>query len=316
MESMDIACKKSNVLEGKTGRSQGTVPGRQAGTCVQLEGDRRDCPGRLVEDIQEIKEAITQVKEQGEEWHTNFYVADDRLSFWISAGQIRMRQTGSTLLIFRQRPMQWQMYVCNTAGETLASDLAECLLGVEGNISTDILGQDEALAEALPANGFRRYMLLHRITQTYPEPTPPVEPFDDKWLAGEEDLPGIMEILYENMDPRCEQLPDPEEFLQDIRNRNVLAIHAEESRELAAFLSFHRKGKLLHWEYWVSRKKYRKEKLGLKLYAPYMQLNWDARRQIGFVRDDNPMIEVYEYMGFRKDGLKDEVFVRDGKDID
>ena len=31
------------------------------------------------------------------------------------------------------------------------------------------------------------------------------------------------------------------------------------------------------------------------------------------MRDDNPMIEVYEYLGFRKDGLKDEVFVKDGK---
>lgn len=33
--------------------------------------------------IQEIKESITQVKERGDEWYTNYYIADEIAASWI-----------------------------------------------------------------------------------------------------------------------------------------------------------------------------------------------------------------------------------------
>ena len=130
---------------------------------------------QLVKYINEIKEAITRIKEQGDEWHTNFFVSDERLAYWIEAGQLYLLQKEYTLVVMRRRPMQWQMYLCNTKEESLSHELSECLQGLEDNISTDVLGQELALSEALSVSGFRSYMLLHRITQTYDNPQKPVE---------------------------------------------------------------------------------------------------------------------------------------------
>ena len=265
----------------------------------------------LVKNVDEVKESINKIKSMGEYWNTNFFVRDEKLAYWIEAQQAYIKLNDYTLFILRKRPTYTQMYICNTDDDALKIDLCNFVENCKGTISTDILGENDILVDALKQANFKSYMTLHSYVQNYV--STPVKPdkIDDKWFAKEVDLDGIMEILYENMDPLCEQIPDREEMLQDIKDHNVLVIHSPKTGELAAFLAFHRYGKLLHWEYWASRKKYRKDKLGLKLYEPYMQLNYDVRRHFGFVRDDNPMMEVYKYMGFRFE-LKDEVFVREG----
>jgi len=266
----------------------------------------------LVRDIRSIREKIEQVKARGDDWITDCYLDEKKLIRWISEEQLFLGNTDEAFLLYRDRGSHDQLYwgfpSLESAGEIFQRELHHA----DKKIISDLLfrGDEDAMRKLLLACGFHSYMTFTRMTKM--ETPQPKQQIDAKWFASLEDLQAVVAILKETMDPECEQLPDQEELAQAISEQRVLVIHDPESGELAAMTMFDRQGALLLWRYWASREKYRRKKLGLLLYQPYIEWNADARRHVLWVRDNNPMKNVYAYFGFRPDGLRDEVFHYEG----
>ena len=262
----------------------------------------------LVRDIREVLEKIECVKQNGDEWITDFYMDENEVARWISEGQVSLSDTDEALFLYRDRGTHLQLYWGFPSLASMEVLMPEELASAEKKIITDFLshGEDRAERKALLGCGFKSYMTFTRISKLNSHPEK--KDIDPKWFARPEDLQGVADILAETMDPDCEQIPDEGELRKAIAEHRILVIHDSESGELAAMTMFDRRGVWLHWRFWGSREKYRQKKLGLQLYEPYIELNGDARRHVGWVRDNNPMREVYHYFGFRPDGLKDEVF--------
>lgn len=262
----------------------------------------------LVHDIQEVHEKIDRVKSRGEEWLTDFFMDEKEVCRWIAEGQVSLSNTDEAFFLYRDRGTHEQLYWGFASAEAMQSLLRAELVQADKKIITDLLsrGEDGAERQALLDAGFSSYMTLSRMFMINNHPEQ--KTIDAKWFARPEDLQDIIDILAETMDPDCEQIPDEGELRMAIAEHRILVIHDPESGELAAMTMFDRRGAWLHWRFWASREKYRQQKLGLQLYQPYIDLNSDARRHVGWVRDNNPMREVYRYFGFRFDGLKDEVF--------
>lgn len=262
----------------------------------------------LVRDISEVHEKIGRVKSKGDEWITDFFMDEKAVCRWIAEGQVRLSETDDAFFLYRDRETHEQLYWGFSSQESMAPALRDELSQAEKKVITDFLsrGEDRFERQALLSCGFQSYMTLSRISMVNPHPKK--KSIDPKWFAKPEDLQDIIDILKETMDPGCEQIPDTEELREAIAAQEILVIHDPESGELAAMLMFERRGAWEHWRFWASREKYRQKKLGLQLCQPYIDLTSDVRRHVGWERDNNPVKEIHWFMGFRPDGLKDEVF--------
>ena len=59
---------------------------------------------KLVESIDEIRQAITHIKENGAEWFTNLYVEDGKLENWIGKQQLFLMTKKKNTTNKRGRP--------------------------------------------------------------------------------------------------------------------------------------------------------------------------------------------------------------------
>lgn len=267
---------------------------------------------KLVESIDEIRQAITQIKENGTEWFTNLYVEDGKLEKWIEKQQMFIEMNPTDFFLVRKREGFWHMYFAVTDIGKFERNLHGILRQCDGKIIVDLLGDIELLKGLLCAHGFKKYMSLTRMMKfcTDNQKSNKV-PGTAYAILGEEQQ--ISDILYENMDPLCEQIPDLDEIQVGIEQKNILVVRHENfvHGEIEAFLWWERYGITSQWRYWASRKKYRYTGAGLKLYPLYFSATAGVKRHVIWVRDDNPISKLQQYYGFKFDRLKDEVVVLD-----
>jgi len=259
-----------------------------------------------------IQEAITVIKEQGAEWLTNFYVDEGRLERWIQKGQVYYHVSAQTLLLLRQRQGFWQLYLTSSSVHDLCECLERFLPDDDDIFVTDVLGEVPALREALQAYRWQSYLKLQRIVKLNP-PGQVAEPVADESYARPGEEKQILEMLAEDIDPLGEQIPDLDEIAERIAAREVLVIRDEPTGELKAFFSFIRQGSTVTGRFLVTRRKYREEGWGLDLSDMYFALHADTRRILGWVREDKKRnLKLYELQGYKKDRLRDEVFIFKG----
>ena len=264
--------------------------------------------------LTEIQEITTVIKEQGMDWLTNFYVDEGRLERWIRKHQAYYYATEQTLLFLRQRRGFWQLYLTSSNAKDLNDCLRKFLSDVHETVVTDILGDAPVLREALQAGKWQPYLILQRIVKLNP-PGQEAKPVADEFYARPGEEQQIMDMLAEDIDPLGEQVPDLDEIAERIAAREVLAIRDEATGKLKAFFSFARQGSTVTGRFLVTRRKYREEGWGVDLSDMYCALHADARRILGWVRADKKRnLKLYELQGYKKDRLRDEVFIFKGAD--
>lgn len=260
--------------------------------------------------VTEVRETFASIEDNGEDWFTNLLVNDDELARWIDKGQVSIAATPTTAMLLRQRYDCKRLYFANTKRENLAKDLRESLLDAPAQIITTILernGENTPIKETLREAGFFHYSLL-KYAMKLNTPEPPIT--DDIIFAKEADMPAIDAIIKENFDSLLDQTPDQDELLNAIQQRRVLVMHSAADNQIAAFISFERKGKTLWARYMATLKKYRKHApYAAFLYFQLLALHADAQRVVGWIRADNTISRgMHQALGFQCDGLATEEY--------
>lgn len=264
-----------------------------------------------VKNIDEIYRAKNIVKDNGENFFTNLYVKDNSLIQWILRGQIYYFSSNNNLFILRLRKEFWHLYFWTNDLEIFSKELLCLTEKINSLISVDLLrrggGQDnERLVSCLLKSKFTKYISLTRMS-CVKNPSEKKET-DVSWTAELSDVYEVEKIIYENMNPLCEQIPDIEEIASAIYNRQILV--ARSNLEIAAILFFERKGISSTLRFWAVRKKYQGQGFGKMVYERYISTNADARRWLLWVRDDNLKVkQIYQRYGMNFDDLYDSVWV-------
>lgn len=262
-----------------------------------------------VERIQEIRQAFDCIKGFNEEWFTNFYVEDDRLKNWIGKGQLFLISFVHNLFILRKRKDFFQCYFISVQKDDLIEDFYHFLKKINSTVVLDLVGIDNLLKKELRKAGFEYYQSLTRMYKLSESCKQIIHLLPDAF-AQVGDEKDVMGILYENMDPLCEQLPDFDEIEAAVRNHTILVNRSQESMNIRAVLFFQRVGVTAYLRFWATKKQYHGKGYGRQLYQQYLQLNADAKRYVLWVRDDNLKVRrMYENYGMEYEKMQDFVYV-------
>ncbi|MDD6924465.1 MAG: hypothetical protein PUI81_10255, partial [Veillonellaceae bacterium] len=256
----------------------------------------------------DIQEAVTRAKGTGE-WLTDFYIAGDRLENWIQKGEIRMCTIGKTAFILRERPAFWQTYFVSPDKASLAADLKAFLSDSDEKLAIFTLGNVDELHETIENAGMRFYTGLDRVSKFVKEVGTP-RFADNAELAISGDGVEIQQIMFDTLDPYSDQIPDIDEIEKMITNQSVIVIRNQINSEIEAVYCWTRQGIANKDNYLMSREKYRKQFVGIKIMDAYFAYAADVKRHTGWIRDNNIASKlVNDRFGFKADGFRQEVFV-------
>lgn len=265
---------------------------------------------QLVKSITSYKDMVENIRMSSDDvCLSNIFVEDSTLEKLIENKKIVLLDyfENGGVCFARDRGTYYQIYFFVRNEIWLHRVLVSAARLSNKSLTLEFLGANEAARNAVLKAGFVSYMTFSRMTMIL---TGNIKnEINDAWFVKPAEVDQVLEILNETMDAKCEYIPDEDEIIRAVEDKEILGIRSDKTNELAAILMFHRNGALLNWLFWAERIKYRKEKLALRLYEPYLKLNGDARRSMLWVRDNNPMIELYYYWGFKKDGLTSEAFI-------
>ena len=263
---------------------------------------------RFVADIKEIKEAITALKEQGDEWFTNYYISDDVAEDWIKKNKIRIYQEAKTVFLLREKANFSLLFYFSVDIEEFSSSLQRLLESTDETLSVDVLHKNNAaktVVEAFLNGGFSKRIRLYRMRLGKHAPIKGKMP--ELCYADDTDVDSIYTMLHNEFDELCEQIPDEDEIEKAIRKRQIIVIR--ENASLVSFIWFERTCKTVVWRYWLTNPQFRSISMaGIILLRQVLAMNEDASQTLLWVREDNQkVIAAHEKTGFVKDGLVDDV---------
>ena len=264
---------------------------------------------RLVNNIQKIKEAITHVKEHGDEWHTNYYIADKVAEGWIKRRQLRIYEDGQTVFLLRQRNTFFHLYYFASSAESFFSSLQHIMNSFPFTISVDVIKKNNSMRSVNASFGeadFSKHIRLYRMKLGRYTPVAS-SLLSDESYAEAVDAKDIYAMLHDNFDELCEQIPDIDEIEQAAIEHQILVKKRE--KNIISILWLERSGGIALIRYWLTLKKYRSCGAGTELLHRGLTLHNNARQTFVWVREDNQnAIRSYEKAGFLKDGLIDDVY--------
>lgn len=146
---------------------------------------------RKVEDIHEIKYAIKEIHQRGDDWFTNLLADDDEIKRWIYNEQLSYFVASNNLFILRVRHGCQRIYFSTSNLQELTIGFKEFLKHKEGKVITSVLdrnGVNMHIKKILFDSGFRSYGKLNRVSMINILCTGKPERIK---FAGMEDLPQI-----------------------------------------------------------------------------------------------------------------------------
>ena len=263
---------------------------------------------RLVADIKEIKEIITALKEQGDEWYTNYYISDDVAEDWIKKNKIRIYKGAKTFFLLREKTNFSLLFYFSVDIEAFSSSIQSLLDSTDETLSVDVLHKNntaKTIVETFLNGGFSKRIRLYRMRLGKHAPIKGKMP--ELCYADNTDVDSIYTMLHSEFDELCEQIPDGDEIEKAVRKRQIIVI--KENANLVSFIWIERKGKTVVWRYWLTNPLYRSVSMaGIILLRQVLAMNEDADQTLLWVREDNQkVIAAHEKTGFVKDGLVDDV---------
>ena len=259
-----------------------------------------------VNNINQIKDAITNVKSEDDAWFTNYYVDDNRMNLWINLKQICIFKLPGCMFVLRKRPGFYHIYFSGSDEESFIYGITKLKKILNVPMSIDLIGSMESIKLNLFKNGFKSYANFTRMLK-FSTSNIKVN-LDESCFAKLNEAKEVLSIINENMDPLCEQIPDIVEIEKAIQHNDILIYRIDEKPVM--ILHFERQGRVSHLRFWAGIKSIHSQGIGSKIYHWYEMLNADAFKFIVWVRDDNKRAQdIYIKYGMKFDQLHDEVLV-------
>ncbi|MBQ9478425.1 MAG: hypothetical protein IJU71_02630 [Selenomonadaceae bacterium] len=260
--------------------------------------------------VDEIHRAKDFVKGNGDQLITNFFVADAELDKIIKRNQLKYSFSDKTLIAVRKSAGFSRLYFFTVDADDFIISLRSLLPTIERPIASELFidhrnaDQVEDVQRNLLELGFHHHATQTRLTKIVS--TNEYGEIESEWYARADDCDEIMEILLQDFDPLCDQLPEQDELLDRIANREVLV--ARNGDRIASVIMFKRGAAVADWIFWVTRPEERSSFHGLRLRDEYLKLVGKVRRQVLYVREEK-MQRFHQRFGFRVDGFENRVFV-------
>ncbi len=262
--------------------------------------------------INDVLNAIQQVKAGAPAFCTNFFPVQRKLQEWVDHGELLYEVRDEAAFFLREDRDFWHFYFCARNATALQREIAAST-GLKGpRLTADLVGGEEALRDviaALASAGFHPYTRLQRMAR----PGGPVKtaPAADEALvdwAEQADGPAALQLLEGAFDRYADQLPLLREMDAAIAARQVLAVKLEGM--LAALLYFETQGFTSVVRYWAVAAEFRARRLGAALMRRYLETHGSVRRfTLWVVANNHNAIEKYRHYGYEPDGLVDHVLV-------
>lgn len=259
--------------------------------------------------ILEIKKALDEIEEHGEEWITNFLVDDKELKRWIEKEQISYEVTQTEVIILRQRLDCQRMYFTTTNANNLSETLCRTLNS--SKIITSILDRgdnaSQPLKDILLSAGFNHYKTLKRVEKINDKAENKIPKVE---FADMKDLKQIEQAIRLDFDNLLDNQPDQDEIEEAIKEKRIMIVRDNDSGEVAAFNSFEAKGKTVFGRYLCSMRKFRKQlPYGGIIFKQFVSYFSNATRILGWIAEDNiPSIKIHLACGFNFNGITEEYF--------
>ena len=264
-----------------------------------------------VNNIFEIKNALSVIEDNGVEWHTNFLERDEEVNGWIKKRQLYMMAIDRCVFLYRNRTDCSRLYFTCSDVADLVYGLQEIVNGSKEKIIIKILQNNSTssiVKEKILEAGFRYYTSLKRVVRMNSGIN---KSHKEGVYACLSDQARIKEIIRGNFDKLLDQWPDDDEILKAIEEKRILVARNSETNDVIAMQSFQRIGKTLYGRYLASLQECRgKMAYGPILWRQCIKQNSDVKRIIGWIDERNELaIRVNKAMGFTFDGVSEEVFI-------
>ena len=261
--------------------------------------------------VDEIRRAKEAIEGDGSELSTNFFIKDDVLEKYIARNELKIHVSNKTLLIARTTDRVSRLYFAAVDDDDLAGNLKMFLPFVKRPLTVDIYknqfnaDQFERLEKIFTEVGFKHYATQFRLLKVVN--TNRYNAIDPTWFAKEEECDEIMEIIYGSLDYLCDQLPERDEMLQHIKNKEVL-VYRRDGVISSVVVGILRPA-AAEWKVRVTRPEYRMSEDGLLLRKARDEYTKDVRRQINYARKKRLLRIYMNESGAKPDGFENHVFV-------
>lgn len=267
-----------------------------------------------VRTVDEVFNAIQQVKAAAPAFCTNFFPAQKKLEGWIKHGELMSEcRDGAAFFFKKDRDLQ-HFYFCGASVAALQREITSLPVLKTDRVVTDLVGNESALVEVikcLETAGFRHYSHLQRMARAAQPITATANGTDAPVVfAGAADSQLIVDLLDSSFDHYADQLPMPYEIDAAIEAKQVLTIKC--GGELAAMLFFETQGFTSTIRYWAVAGQFQSKRLGASLIRHYFATQSSVRRFILWVVATNEnAVKKYQHYGYAADGLIDHVLANE-----
>lgn len=259
----------------------------------------------IVENYQQVLDAIRNVKEGRKGYITNFYPDIVKVNNWINSGIFFISIINNTLFLFRQNNGFVNLYYCTTSLEILSQSLVT--LKEENNEShlvVDLLGKMadvDLLSKVFKSSEFYEYVTLYRMSKIVNDKQKTALNLNLK-AAKIKHADTIFRLLNEYFDPIAEQLPTIQEILTWISLSQISIYESE--KDILGFVIYDLNGLTSYLRYWFVHPGHRNEKIGSVLLSKYFKCSEGTKRQLFWVIQSNDnAIKRYKHYGFEPENL-------------
>ncbi len=258
---------------------------------------------------EQIKEEVIRLRTLPGMWRTNFFASDEEVARWCAKGELFLSSTEGSFLLLHNRETFCHAFFCTVDLSNAKKALVAMAQKTELPISMDILGEDDGLRGMVSQAGFRRVMTLKKMTRTNEDMQADDLPIGDAEYAKSEEMPFLMEQLQKAFDPVTKQLPDEDELLRMIQERNVLVARLP-GGDIGAFVVFEVQGKTIIYRFLVVTENCHGKGFGERLMRKVLGYRKGIRKHQLWVWSDNrPAIRIHKSCGFCFDGLQDDIYI-------
>jgi GNAT superfamily N-acetyltransferase len=254
---------------------------------------------------------IARVRSNSKRFVTNFFTPATQWPVWIRNGLRVIAISDRFILLARPEKGCVRLFFAGDRAE-MTSRLPSATNAGSPARAVDLIGQPAQihdLAEEFLAAGFRSHLRIFRLARAGAfEIASRASGLPPCVSAVREDIPAILELLYENFDIYADQLPGADEVRDAIEVGGIRV--ARGAAHLAGFLWYEKIGVTAHIRYWCVNPGARGCGVGGMLMRDYFNSTRGCARHLLWVRDNNAQAAAcYRHYGYTPDGLQDQVMI-------